>query len=123
MMHPKKRRGQAMVEFALVLPLLLSLLVGIVDIGYLYNHQLILTNAAREGARMGTLGHDEAEVLDDVKSYLTDSGFTPMPADADIDVTIAGEQVTVDINTEVPWLFAMSGSPITLSATTKMRHE
>ncbi len=122
-MRMNKRRGQAMVEFALVLPLLLALLVGIVDIGYLYNHQLTLTNASREGARMGTLGHDEAEVLDDVKAYLTASGFTPMPADADIDVTIANEQVEVAISTEVPWLFAMSGAPITLGATTRMRHE
>lgn len=122
-MIKKKRRGQALVEFALVLPILLSLLVGIVDIGFLYNHQLTLTNASREGARMGTLGHDEAEVLDDVKAYLTASGYTPMPPDADIDVTIAGGQVTVDINSQVPWLFAMSGAPITLAAQTRMRHE
>ena len=119
----KKRRGQALVEFALVLPILLSLLVGIVDIGFLYNHQLTLTNAAREGARMGTLGHDEAEVLDDIEAYLTASAYSPMPAAGDIDVTIANGQVTVDIESQVPWLFAMSGAPITLSATTRMRHE
>lgn len=122
-MLKKKRRGQAIVEFALVLPLLLALLVGIVDIGFLYNHQLTLTNAAREGARLGALGHTEAEVLDDVKAYLATSGYEPMPPDSDIDVTIAGGQVTVDIESEVPWLFAMSGDPITLAAQTRMRHE
>lgn len=44
-------RGAALVEMALVLPLLLMLLLGIVSAGIAYNHQLSLTHAAREGGR------------------------------------------------------------------------
>lgn len=42
-----------MVEMALVLPLLLMLLLGIVSAGIAYNHQLALTHSAREAARFG----------------------------------------------------------------------
>lgn len=44
-------RGAAAVEFALVLPLLLALVFGIVEFGWMFNQQLTLTNAARESAR------------------------------------------------------------------------
>jgi Flp pilus assembly protein TadG len=46
-------RGASLVEMALVLPLLLMLLLGIVSAGVAYNHQLALTHAAREAARYG----------------------------------------------------------------------
>lgn len=46
-------RGAALVEMALVLPLLLMLLIGIVSAGIAYNHQLGLTHAAREAGRYG----------------------------------------------------------------------
>ena len=51
-------KGQAMVEFALVLPLLLALLCGIVDFGWLYYNQITLNNAAREGARYAVIHYD-----------------------------------------------------------------
>jgi Flp pilus assembly protein TadG len=48
-------RGAALVEFALVAPLLLVVLAGIVDFGFLFQRYEVLTNAAREGARLGSL--------------------------------------------------------------------
>lgn len=48
-----RERGAALVEMALVLPLLLMLLLGIVSAGLAYNHQLALTHAAREAGRYG----------------------------------------------------------------------
>ncbi len=47
--HPE--RGANLVEMALVLPLLMLLLIGVVDIGRAFNHYIVITNAAREGAR------------------------------------------------------------------------
>lgn len=44
-------RGAVAVEFALVLPVLLLALVGVVEFGRVFNAQIVLTNAAREGAR------------------------------------------------------------------------
>ena len=49
-------RGAAAVEFALLLPLLLLLVFGIIDFGRALNAQITLTQAAREGARLDALG-------------------------------------------------------------------
>ncbi|WP_241668128.1 TadE/TadG family type IV pilus assembly protein [Pedococcus bigeumensis] len=52
-MPPKFReRGAAAVEFALILPMLLMLIGGVIDFGNLYYNQLILSNAARDGVRL-----------------------------------------------------------------------
>ncbi|MFC5265090.1 TadE/TadG family type IV pilus assembly protein [Kribbella qitaiheensis] len=49
-------RGATAVEFALLLPLLLLIVMGIIDFGRMLNAQETLTNAAREGARLVALG-------------------------------------------------------------------
>lgn len=46
-------RGQSLVEFALTLPLILVLIFGLVDFGRAFHAWLLVTNAAREGARVG----------------------------------------------------------------------
>ncbi len=57
-----RRAGTATVEFALVVPLLLLLLLGIVEFGLLFQDFIIAKNAAREGARCGALGASTAEI-------------------------------------------------------------
>ncbi|MEU0885605.1 TadE/TadG family type IV pilus assembly protein [Lentzea sp. NPDC005914] len=52
-------RGAAAVEFALVLPILLLLMCGIVDFGRALHEQVVLTQAAREGARLAALGEPD----------------------------------------------------------------
>src|ERR1700731_148361 len=46
-----RRRGQALIEMALITPLLLFILLGIVDLGRAYYQYTVMTNAVREGAR------------------------------------------------------------------------
>src|SRR3954454_16726859 len=53
--HRASDRGAAAVEFALVLPLLLMLLVAIVRFGQVWNAQITMTQAAREGVRVAAL--------------------------------------------------------------------
>ena len=48
-------RGGALVEFAIVMPLLMLILGGIIDFGALYYNKQVLTNASREGARVGVV--------------------------------------------------------------------
>ena len=55
-------RGAAAVEMALVLPVLLLVIGGLIDFGRLFYTQLVLSNAAREGARMVALGYNVADV-------------------------------------------------------------
>ena len=54
-------RGAAAVELAIILPLVLLLIGGIVDLGRLWFTKEVLTNAAREGARAAALGQSESE--------------------------------------------------------------
>jgi Flp pilus assembly protein TadG len=53
---PRGDRGAAAVEFALVLPLLVAMILGMIDFGRAYNQQITLTQLAREGARLVSLG-------------------------------------------------------------------
>jgi hypothetical protein len=50
---PPRPRGQAIVELALVLPILLLVILGTVNLGWLVTSQVVLTHAAWEGARAG----------------------------------------------------------------------
>jgi Flp pilus assembly protein TadG len=57
-----RTRGQALVEFALVFPILMLMLLGLFDLGravFTYN---TITNAAREGARLAIVNQDEAKI-------------------------------------------------------------
>jgi Flp pilus assembly pilin Flp len=58
MMTGKEQEGAAAVEFALLLPLLVLLLFGIIEFGLAFNARIQATNAAREGARMAVVGID-----------------------------------------------------------------
>ena len=51
MIHKRRDRGAAAVEFALVLPILVALLLGIIEFGYAMYVQAAISGAAREGAR------------------------------------------------------------------------
>ena len=70
-------RGAELIELALVLPLLLLVFAAIIDFGFLFQRFEVLTNAAREGARLGVLdGYVEADVDARVASYLNSAGLT-----------------------------------------------
>ncbi len=54
-------RGQSMVEFALCLPVLLLLLCGVIEFGWVMGNQLILANVTREGVRAGIVATTAAD--------------------------------------------------------------
>ena len=71
----KSERGAELIEMALILPLLLLILVGISDFGFLFSRYEVLTNAAREGARLAVLtGYNTADVQTRVCAYLATGG-------------------------------------------------
>ena len=59
----RSEKGQSMVEFALVVPLIILLLLGMVDFGRLFHAHLTLEHAGREAARAASIGKDEATVI------------------------------------------------------------
>lgn len=58
----KRRSGATIVEFALVIPILLGILLGVVEFGWLVKTQLTLANATREGARAAAVGKSTSEI-------------------------------------------------------------
>ena len=62
-------RAQGLVEFALVVPILLILTMGVIDFGWGLRSYLMLTNSAREGARLGITCATDDEIKDQVVSY------------------------------------------------------
>ena len=85
MQRLRSERGAAAVEFALVLPLLLLLVFGIVEFGRTFQVQATLSAAAREGVRVMALQDDQAAARAAVRSATT--GLSPRPTDAQISVT------------------------------------
>jgi Flp pilus assembly protein TadG len=68
----RSNRGQALVEFALVAPVLLLLLFAIVDFARAWNTYQVLTDAAREGARAAVID-DPGIVEADVRTVIADA--------------------------------------------------
>jgi len=107
-------RGQALVEFALIMPFLLLFLVGIVEFGRAWNQHQVITDAAREGARKAVV-FDASVTVDTVentiKRALAAAGINPAGA------TITGqgtwlldsnENATVSIS--LPYRFIFFGA-------------
>jgi Flp pilus assembly protein TadG len=73
------QRGQAVIELALTLPLLLVVVFGIIDFGFMFQRYESVTNAAREGARLGVLqssaGYTATEAQNRALDYLHASGL------------------------------------------------
>jgi Flp pilus assembly protein TadG len=67
----KDTRGAQVVEFAIVVPLLLMLVMGMIDFGRGFFSYIIITNAAREGARVAAVGGNTAAVVDRVEDAIS----------------------------------------------------
>ncbi len=69
-------RGAALVEFALALPLLLVVIAGIVDFGFVFQRYEVVTNAAREGARLAVAAWTTTTPQSSTGSGLRQQGST-----------------------------------------------
>jgi Flp pilus assembly protein TadG len=94
------RRGTAAVEFAVVAPLLMLLVFGMVEYGRLVMVQQVLTNASREGARTAILAGSNADSVQRlVVDYCEAAGVRIVPSDVQIQ---SAERVTLDPAVAVP---------------------
>ena len=92
-------RGASLVEFAMVAPLLVVLLFAIADLGRAFQTWITLTNASREGARLGATGADAAAIRERVKTTAPGLGLS----DGNIGVSYpngqsTGNSVVVTVN-------------------------
>lgn len=118
-------------EFAVVAPIFITLMLGMIELGRAFMVQQVITNASREGARVAVLdGSSATDVGDTIERYLHSGGIeganiTIDPSDPQQAGFGEPVSVTVDIGfSQVSWLpspryFGQN----TLSATTVMRRE
>lgn len=98
-MIDKSERGAVAVEFAILLPLLLLLVLGIAEFGRAFNAQITLTNAAREGARVMAITNKPADARTAAQNAAASLGNIPAS-----DIILSAEscsnptQVTMTIN-------------------------
>lgn len=111
----QREDGAVAVEMALLLPVLVLLLLGIMEFGRAYNAQVTLTNAAREGVRVMAITNVRADARTAAKNVatplvLTDSNFTFNTTPASSPATCAaGRQVTVTISYSLSTLTGIAG--------------
>ncbi len=136
----QNREGASAVEFAIVLPLFIIVLFGIIEFSVAFYDKAVITNASREGARVGILfraerdsGSENAEINATVNNYIANNLITfGAPASANIAIDREGFEVgnslTVTVSYQYDYLILPSfvealASPITLSAITVMKME
>ena len=121
-MKRDSEHGAAAVEFAILLPLLLMLVLGTIEFGRAYNAQITLTNAAREGVRVMAINNNPTAAATAVQNAAASVSST-LPSSA---VTVSpttcstGTQVTVTVKytlstiTGIAGPFAMTGKGVML---------
>lgn len=113
----RREEGQAAVEFALVVPLLLALLLGIVQAGIAFNHYLAVTDAARAAARQaiearvaGVTVSDIQQAAQNAAGGLDLTGRVSVADPSDPTLTHAGSTLTVTV--VYPYSIDILGLPV-----------
>lgn len=114
-MEKATERGAVAVEFALLTPVLIMLLLGIMEFGRAYNTQLTLTNAAREGVRVMAIDNNKATARTATKAAasslypaLQDSNIVFLASDG-TDSCSATKQITVTVNYTLSTMTGIAG--------------
>jgi Flp pilus assembly protein TadG len=134
-MNLQNDRGAVATEFALLLPIFLTILIGIIEFGMIMYGREIVTNATREGARAGiTQGPPKltpGAITTISNNYLLNTGINP----ANVTFTAVGaggaNPATLTVTATysyfflIPYIPAMTGipNPLIINTQTVMRHE
>jgi Flp pilus assembly protein TadG len=86
-MSRRRQRGQAIVEFALIVPLLVTFAMSALDFGRLFYYDLQFQNALREGARYAARHSTSSTLSTDVQTVVQDEGNLPSGSLASVTVT------------------------------------
>jgi Flp pilus assembly protein TadG len=95
----RDQAGQSLVEFGLAMPVLVALLLFIVSCGQLFSTQLVLINAAREGARVGAVGATADAIQSTALAYLKQAGLADDAAEIEVKGAGAGAGSAVQVKT------------------------
>ena len=110
-MSHDSERGAAAVEFAILLPLLLMLVLGTIEFGRAYNAQITLTNAARDGVRVMAIGNDPAGAKTAAQNAAASVSSTIPTSDITLSTNTCstGAQVTLTIKYNLSTITGIAG--------------
>lgn len=124
----EREDGQAMVEFALILPILFLLLSGILDFGWIFGNHLLASNAGREAARYTAIHYYDSKTDDDraiAEGIVTN--IAPSLDNVTVGLQQTGDMVTVTIQSDIPvltpFISVVLGDTYRVKAKTSMRLE
>ena len=116
-------RGAVAVEFALIFPILIVILIGIIEYGSMFNAQLLVTGAAREGARSMSVTGSVAQAQ--AAAVASAAGLAPRLTAANVAVSTpsctSGADVTITVTYVKPFLTGFFGASIPLTGTATRR--
>ncbi len=137
----RSEKGAALLEAAITVPIILLICVGIFEFARAYQTWQVLTNAAREGARMAVItGSKDADVTTRVRNYMK-AGALPHYDTASVTVVrgvaLTGADTASEIKIDYPFQFMVlnpvvrlvtpsdtkTGTPVTLKSSALMRNE
>lgn len=128
----KSQTGQAIVEMALALPILIMLLFGIMEFGRVLNTYMIVTNLSREGARTGAVGGTDAQITAAVLNGTNSGQLNTADLTVTINPTAMGPrargtsvdvQVSYPVDIIAPVIGRIIGDPYIVTSQTTMRVE
>jgi len=124
----KSEQGQTMTEFALVLPILVVFLFGIIQFGIAFNNYVTITDAARAGARKAAVSRQSSNPVGDCQNAVTaavDNLNMTQPG-AGITCTFdpsMQQGTTVQVQVNYPYTINLFGIPITSGTLTSVMKE
>ncbi|HUF89996.1 MAG TPA: TadE/TadG family type IV pilus assembly protein [Gemmatimonadota bacterium] len=134
----RRDAGQSLAEFAILLPILMGVVVGIFEFGRAWNIDQVLTNAAREGARLAVIpSSSTSDVVEAVEDRLAEAALDPALANIGVKGMGGGVGTPAKVEVSYPYQFTFLGpvmrlmgvgdgptpGAITLSSRITMRNE
>lgn len=124
-MSGRRERGQSLAELALLLPALLLILMGCLDLGRAFAVWVALANGTREGARYAALYPEKrADAAALAAQYVVGEGWSPTSLTVEVSATAApGEPMAVTASYRLPLttMVLFGGQPILITARTQMQ--
>ncbi|MGB9825186.1 MAG: TadE family protein [Desulfofundulus sp.] len=125
------QKGQSLVELALTLPVIILILFGVLEFGRISYSYIVITHAAREGARAGAIGKTDAEIIATIREA------APLPkADTNLHITTLEPsesartpglpftvEVAYDVELVTPLFDELLPNPVRLRSRVTMRIE
>jgi len=118
----KNERGVALLELAIITPVLLLLIMGIVEFGWIFNGYITLTGAAREGARVAAVNGNYEKAVDDHINALPRLSVSSISKSGGAE---QGDEITVVVDGEITLLVGLLPlvDPFPLNAEATMRRQ